>query len=491
MRKKVQNQIIEILPTILEGVSYAVTSRSQQVGVVLNDCYTTFNFISDILYEGLTVERFNFYHNFIVELQVLLKTIHEEISVGHHVQDLANEFKKLLQNLEDELIHETEVKIEVVFMPYKSSMWDSLESIWMAAKEDKRCNATVVPIPYYDKNPDRTVAAIHYEGGQFPDYVPIVHYDNYDLSSALPDIIYIHNPYDDSNKVTSVDPRYYSHHLKQYTNMLVYVPYFISGAYANVEAFAQKHLTSCLKSVDQIVVQSDMHKKLYSDCGVSENKLLVLGSPKLDSVKNMFKEQILVPTDWIKKIEGKKAVVLNSSIGSLLVAPNYLTELKHRISIILSFSELVLIWRPHPLLRTTIYSMKPALLGEYNEIIQMVQKHENAILDQSGSTLPATVASFGMISDTSSWARQYIATGKPVLMLRGTSGAKKDRLCVFDHFSSYFLNDGYSIEDFCRMLISGKDEKKAERLKDVRNSIVNTDGSCGKKVNHQIISLLG
>ncbi|GAB6927539.1 CDP-glycerol glycerophosphotransferase family protein [Paenibacillus sp. JCM 10914] len=490
MRKQVQLQIMSILPTILEGVNYAVTTNSQQAAIVLGDCYSTIKSIMDFFKIGLTEERFDFYQGLLNETLEILENIHEKTASGHAASDLSYKFKKVLRKVERELEQESEVKIEVVFMPYKSSMWDSLESIWLAAKEDKRCNPTVIPIPYYDKHPDGTVAAIHYEGGQFPDQVPIVHYDNYDLSSNLPDIIYIHNPYDDSNRVTSVDPRYYSHHLKQYTNILVYVPYFISGVYANVEAFAQKHLTSCLKSVDQIVVQSHMHKKLYSACGVNENKLLVLGSPKLDSVKNMVKEQSLIPTDWIKKMEGKKAVVLNSSIGSLLVAPNYLTELKQRISIILSFNELFLIWRPHPLLKTTISSMRPALLGEYNEIIQMVQKHENAVLDQSGGTLSATIASCGMISDTSSWARQYIATGKPVLMLQGTSRAKNGKLCVFDHFSSYFLNDGYNIEEFCRLLISGEDEKKAERLRDVRNSIVNTDGSCGKKVNHQIISLL-
>ena len=46
------------------------------------------------------------------------------------------------------------VKLEVVFLPYKVSMWDSLESVWMAADEDSDCDAYVIPIPYFDKNKD-------------------------------------------------------------------------------------------------------------------------------------------------------------------------------------------------------------------------------------------------------------------------------------------------------------------------------------------------
>lgn len=31
----------------------------------------------------------------------------------------------------------------------------------------------VIPIPYYDKNPDGTFEKFHYEGGLFPDFVPM------------------------------------------------------------------------------------------------------------------------------------------------------------------------------------------------------------------------------------------------------------------------------------------------------------------------------
>ena len=78
-------------------------------------------------------------------------------------------------------------------------MWDSLESVWKAADADPECEAYVIPIPYYDKNPDGTFRDFHYEGDLYPDYVPVTDYKNYDFESHRPDAIFIHNPYDEAN----------------------------------------------------------------------------------------------------------------------------------------------------------------------------------------------------------------------------------------------------------------------------------------------------
>ena len=64
-------------------------------------------------------------------------------------------------------------KKEVVFCPYKSSMWDSLESIWRAMSEDKRFHVYVVPLPYADRAPDGSAKEWHLEIDKFPKYVPV------------------------------------------------------------------------------------------------------------------------------------------------------------------------------------------------------------------------------------------------------------------------------------------------------------------------------
>ena len=50
-----------------------------------------------------------------------------------NLEDAAEISKKMKELISESIIY------KVVFMPYKASMWDSLESIWMAADKDERC----------------------------------------------------------------------------------------------------------------------------------------------------------------------------------------------------------------------------------------------------------------------------------------------------------------------------------------------------------------
>ena len=80
----------------------------------------------------------------------------------------------------------------------------------------------MIPIPYYDKNPDGSIGLMHYEGNLYPEEVPITRYDEFDFAGVHPDAIFIHNPYDASNAATTVHPFFYSDRLKIYTDCLVY-----------------------------------------------------------------------------------------------------------------------------------------------------------------------------------------------------------------------------------------------------------------------------
>ena len=134
----------------------------------------------------------------------------EDISATKAHKILGQSLIKISNSVE----HDIQVRKEVVFLPYKASMWDSLESVWREADADPDVDAYVIPIPYYDKNPDGSFRQMHYEGDQYPDDVPVADYRTYNLEDRHPDKIYIHNPYDDCNYVTSVDPAYYSKVIK-------------------------------------------------------------------------------------------------------------------------------------------------------------------------------------------------------------------------------------------------------------------------------------
>ena len=107
--------------------------------------------------------------------------------------ELLDKFKESVSkiNLEDaaeiskrlkELISES-VIYKVVFMPYKASMWDSLESIWMDADKDERCEALVVPITYYELDSNQNPVKKVNERDRFPEYVNTINDEEYQFGN--------------------------------------------------------------------------------------------------------------------------------------------------------------------------------------------------------------------------------------------------------------------------------------------------------------------
>ena len=85
------------------------------------------------------------------------------------LKDILGQAKQIHKLIDEQIPN----KKEIVFLPYKASMWDSMESVWRAAISDEECEVYVVPIPYFERNADGTFSKYHYEGEELPDYVPV------------------------------------------------------------------------------------------------------------------------------------------------------------------------------------------------------------------------------------------------------------------------------------------------------------------------------
>lgn len=370
--------------------------------------------------------------------QVNLKL--EEISAEHFYDTLE---EALLEA--EKAIDRMPEKKEIVFLPYKASMWDSLESVYLAAKEDENCDAYVVPIPYYDKNADGSLGEMHYEGSEYPKNIEITPYEEYNLEERRPDAIYIHNPYDDKNYVTCVPERYFSSHLRNYTEQLVYIPYFILEEIKPDEQDKIdkiKHFCFLPGTIyaHKVIVQSeDMRQiyineyikaaRLYGCCAEDtdrtrlEKKILGLGSPKLDRVRGTDKEELEVPEDWkriIKKADGtwKKIILYNTSVNALLQHDEQMFR-KIR-SVFAKFREaqdaVTLLWRPHPLAASTLQALRPQMLAEYEHLVEEYQKDGFGIYDDSADVDRAVILSDAYYGDFSSVVYLYQETGKPVMI---------------------------------------------------------------------------
>ncbi len=349
---------------------------------------------------------------------------------------------KIYKALRRELLKiETSIKndiaehLEMVFLPYKSSMWDSLESVWRAADEDPECAAYVVPIPYFEKNAQGELATEHYEGDQFPEYVPVIDYRNFVLSERRPDVVFIHNPYDQYNYVTSVHPDYYIPELKKHAEKVVYIPYYVSPEAAPESPEVQKQkegfvMTSGVLQSDMVFLQSENMKRLYINIleknfpdvkrDYWEKKIFGTGSPKLDRVYEIKRDDSKLSAWWHSLIYDetgtrRKVIFYNTSVSDLLNQENMMEKIADTLAFFEKNKECVLWWRPHPLYESTLASMRPNLMETYQKIVKDFKAKGYGIFDEGEDLEWAIAESDGYYGDGSSIVQLYLETGKPVL----------------------------------------------------------------------------
>lgn len=333
-------------------------------------------------------------------------------------------------------------KREVVFLPYKASMWDSLESVWKAADADPECDAYVLPIPYYTLDGQHNFKDFCYEGNQYPDYVPVTDYREYDLKLHHPDVIYVHNPYDEFNTVTSVSPEFYLKKIKDYTEKLVYIPYFVlpeirPSNQASADSMSHFCFLPGTMYADQVILQSENMRQIYINEFIkaaekqnikvnkaeAENKFLGLGSPKFDKVVNVRKEDVTMPKEWLRIIQKpdgtyKKVIFYNTSISSLLNSGERMF-LKMK-NVFKQFKEkqeqVTLLWRPHPLMKDTLESMLPDLVKEYQQIVEEYKEEGWGIYDDTPDLDRAIAISDAYYGDGSSVVQLCQKVGMPIMI---------------------------------------------------------------------------
>lgn len=433
MRKAQKEQILEMISTLGEAhavIKNHIENKEFDTGfVLLEDCQQ-----AAISIGGLIEETEGEDHSSVRTLEQYCDRVYQ-VGQGIAEDDMSAQkayqlLHKSLIQVENSVEKEVSVRLEVVFLPYKASMWDSLESVWKAADEDPDCDAYVIPIPYYDKNPDFSFGAFHYEGDQFPKDVPITHYEAYSLEGRRPDVIYIHNPYDGGNCVTSIDPRFYSSKLKEYTEMLVYIPYFVMDEKTSAEKSEIYAATSAVMNADKVIVQSETVRQAYINAllkhvgdtpcarSVLEGKILGIGSPKFDAIQIRTKETYDIPDSWKETIGDKKVILYDTHLNLLMrhAYKRFLPKLRSVLEFFKNRTDVVLLWRPHPLMISTARSMNPDALAEYMEIVEEFRNGGWGIYDDTPDMDRAIAISDAFYGSNSSILVLYRITGKPVLI---------------------------------------------------------------------------
>ena len=142
-----------------------------------------------------------------------------------------------------------------------------------------------------------------------------------------------------------------------------------------------------------------------------------------DKVKSAKREDYVLPEEWRKLIERKdgsrrKVVLYNTTIGAMLQdTGKMLAKIRDVIEVFRGHrEEVVLLWRPHPLLRETLQSMRSQVVDVYDEIVERYREEAWGIYDNTADMYRAITVSDAYYGDNSSVVELYKQTGKPIMI---------------------------------------------------------------------------
>lgn len=435
MRKREKDSLLEIMDTLADGmreVRRLIGSCQEETAIsLLADCQEA------AIAVGSAVEEAEGEGTRAVavleELCELIYRCANCLSLGgrEDMADIGMKMEDKCAEAENALIHDIKEEKLVVFLPYKASMWDSLESVWRASREDDGWISMVMPIPYFDKNSDGTLGEMQYEGGDFPSDVPITDWRQFSLEKEHPDIIFIHNPYDQYNYITTVHPLFYASRIREYTEKLVYIPYFI---HQNERVSDTYCVLPGTIYADTVVLQSEKVRGQYiryfeealpelvrrQGREAVEEKFQAWGSPKLDALHEERGDSEL-PDDWKELLGkgGKKVIFFNTHLGNLMKGNSgrFFKKMEWVFRFFEKRKDAVLLWRPHPLSLDTAKSMNPEAVKPYLALIEKYRKHKIGIYDDSKDLHRAVNLADAYYGDRSSVTELFRQQGKPVMIM--------------------------------------------------------------------------
>lgn len=476
-----RNKIVGILDTAMEAIRCVAEKYDDTyISIIMEGLLAVSRYMKNISNNEEAIERIESIWKLMQEMQKYAYNEESEKKIGELYNGVHEIRNCILQE---------KCRYKAVFMPYKASMWTSLESIWFAAQRDPDCDAVVMPLPYYDISNKENIRVI-YEGNQFPSYVPITDYLQYDLAVQEPEMGFVHNPYDDTNNLTWVHPRYFSGELKKNIKCLVYSPYLTIASYTE-GASDFLYTAPGIYNADKIVAQSESVSQIFQHYGHKKSKIIVQGTPKIDAVVTKQREEKKIPSEWKEKLHGK-VFLLNTHLSYLPKAftitgkqDNYATKyLREIMDTFINNQECSLIWRPHPLSRSMLESRFPECFEIMNNLEKRIYCSSNCVMDETDDYRIAFQRSDALISTYSSLINEYMATGKPVMIFQKQLSHDADMRAPLKRNLNYFRTgvEGMGFPDFIRMVTNGEDPKRKERMEMIKQAFVNSDGSAGKEI---------
>ena len=481
-----------------------------------------------------------FYDDICTFIDAILSEIDVEHSEIHECSTvLAASLRSLNQKSLEEsfqsfcgMILSLPIQYKVVFFPYYDNTWDSLESVYEAFAADPMFQTEIVIIPIQRNTPSGMTHV--YNDYLTPMGIPNTPYHYYDIKTDLPDIVFYNQPYDGNNY-----QQFFSHYLKQYAGMMVYVPYamylheFIRSNYKADNEKMWGNLPGH-NSADIIIAQGESFCNAFARPTNNGSKMIALGNPKSDFLwKRANNGDWVRNSQWEELIRGKKTFLLNTHYSSILHQPMWFNEtastsswLLFLLETIIADDELALIWRPHPQTFLMMDSLSGNNKALFDECLKIADSCDRIIVDKTPSVVSAFMYCDAVISENSSIISEAVSLNKPVFLVgvdhreyqvdsanyyKADYQGILDTTGIIDMDNLYMhnalpccglrtpLQEGESIDEhmyripimnFINDIKNNLDPKSELRELYRRQLLSNLDGKCGSSILEYVKSLL-
>ena len=245
-----------------------------QALAILGECQTAAIELGTMIEEEkgeghATVRVLERYCESIFQLHTRLSEPSDSAQEEKDSNEVWDEFAAFEDRLADSAEQDLKEKKEVVFVPYKTAFWETMESMWQRATEDEETEVYVIPAPYYYKDAygREKIVEPHYEA-DYPEDVTITSFGDYSFEKRHPDMIIIQYPYDEYNHGLTIDPFFYGKNLKKYTEQLIYIPPLVLDEIGPEDGRARETIkyfcnTPGVVHADTVIVQSEQMRQVY------------------------------------------------------------------------------------------------------------------------------------------------------------------------------------------------------------------------------------
>lgn len=383
-----------------------------------------------------------------------------------------------------------EVRYKVVFFAELGAKWDSIESVYKTVKNRSDCDVEVVIAPIFRAIKDKdgkVISDVIYNDFLTPMGIKHTLYKDYDIKKDLPDIVFTSQPYE---SVTT--EQFWAENISKYTR-LVYLPYgTFYGLLSDEEIYTQ-----CMMPIHnlawRVIVPNEMVKDEYSKYSKIKGKnIIATGLPKWDYVFNINDRKLNMPSDWSKKLSGKKVILWNTHYNLSGWIKSFFPWTNKMLEIVDGRDDIAVIWRYHPMLETMFKVYYPEYKNDWIELKDKIKKSKSVVIDNYECYDYAFYFSDVLLSAASSLITQYLFTGKPIYLV-GTKESYEEtenKHVVFFPYSKFpcirLIEEQFMtvIKD----VVTGVDEYKEVRENIIKSCMDKADGHIGKHIVNQLIS---